>query len=29
MARTRTGRQDTRVVIAHGARAIPVWAIRW
>jgi hypothetical protein len=29
MARTRTGRQDTTVVIAHGARAIQAWAIRW
>jgi hypothetical protein len=24
-----TGRQDTTVVIAHGARTIPVYAIRW
>ena len=29
MPRTRTGRQDTTVVIAHGARAIPAWASRW
>ena len=29
MARTRTGRQDTTVVTAHGARVIPAWAIRW
>ena len=29
MARTRTGRQDTTVVIGHGARAIAAWAIRW
>jgi len=29
MARTRTGKQDTMVVIAHGAGAIPAWVIRW
>jgi hypothetical protein len=29
MPRTRTGRHDTTVVIAHGARPIPAWAIRW
>ena len=29
MPRTRTGRQDTTVVIAHGARVIPAWVIRW
>jgi hypothetical protein len=29
MARTRTGRQETTVVIAHGARPIPAWSIRW
>jgi len=27
--RTRTGRQDTTVVIGHGARATPAWVIRW
>jgi hypothetical protein len=29
MARTRTGRQDTMVVMAHGARAWPAWTSRW
>jgi hypothetical protein len=29
MPRTSTGRQDTTVVIAHGARTILAWAIRW
>ena len=29
MARTRTGRQDTIVVMGHGARVIPAWASRW
>jgi hypothetical protein len=29
MPSTRTGRQDTMVVIAHGAPVIPAWAIRW
>ena len=29
MPRTRIGGQDTMVVIAHGARVIPAWAIRW
>ena len=29
MPKTRTGRQDTTVVIAHGARVIPAWAMRW
>jgi glucoamylase len=29
MPRTRTGRQDTRVVTGHGARAAPAWARRW
>jgi hypothetical protein len=29
MPSARTGKQDTTVVIAHGARAIPAWAIRW
>jgi hypothetical protein len=26
---TRTGRQDTTVVIVDGARAIPAWSSRW
>jgi len=29
MPSTKTGRQDTTVVIAHGARATPAWDIRW
>ena len=28
MARTRTGRQDTKVVMGHDARAAPAWASR-
>ena len=29
MPSMRTGGQDTMVVIAHGVRAIPAWAISW
>ena len=29
MPRTRTGSQDTMVVIAYGARAVPAWTMRW
>ena len=29
MPRTRTGRQDTSVVTAHGAFVTPAWTSRW